>query len=118
MKRISLLILIIFLTCQCYAQNPDWVLENGIDQNTISVTTTATALPTTALVGRKSMIVKNVSSATTVYLGDSDVTADTTATGGLQLKYGETFQIDLDEYTTLYGIVASSTASVNVFEAR
>lgn len=92
-------------------------LDSGIKQQVISVGTSATALPTTALSGRKSIIVKNLSSGV-VYIGSSTVTAGTTSTGGFQLAQNETFQADIGSNTTLYGIVASSTSNVAIIEAR
>ncbi len=93
-------------------------LDYGMENTVVSVGTTAVALPATALSGRKSIIVKNVSSGV-VYLGKSDVTADTTTgTGGFQLAQNATFQGDLGENVILYGIVASGTSNVCVIEVK
>ena len=125
MKRNNFLILgiiLIFLGFPMFifAQSASVSLEPldlGIKQTVVSVTTSATALPTTALAGRKSLIIKNLS-AGVVYLGLSTVTADTTATGGFQMAQNDIIAIDLGENTILYGIVASSTSNVSVLEAR
>lgn len=92
-------------------------LDFGIRQQIISVGNTTTSIPATALPGRKSVIIKNLGSAT-VYIGGSNVTADTASTGGFPLAQNEVFNGDIGENTVIYGIVASSTNNVSVVEAR
>ena len=92
-------------------------LDSGIKQTVISVTTLATALPTTAQSGRKTIIIKNLS-AGIVYIGSSTVTSDTTTTGGFQLAQNDTFQADIGENVVLYGITASGSSSVSIIEVR
>jgi len=105
----------------CYAQQSTIVslepLDFGILQQVVSVSNSATALPTTALAGRKSIAVKNLGS-TVVYLGSSTVTADTTSTGGFQLTQDDVFQADIGENTILYGITSSGTSNVCIIEVR
>ena len=84
----------------------------------ISVGTSATALPTTALKGRKSVMIQNISTSV-VYIGNVNVTADTTSTGGWQLiNKGDSVTLDFTEGIIVYSIVASGTANVVVWEGR
>lgn len=92
-------------------------LKTSIIQTTVSVGTTATALPATALSGRKSIVVKNLGTAV-LYLGSSTTTANLVSTGGFQLAQNDVFTADYSDDVVLYGIVASGTNNVNVLEAR
>jgi hypothetical protein len=84
----------------------------------VTVTTSATPLPATALSGRKTILVQNVTS-TAVYLGNADVTADEAATGGYQLTNdGDTWIGDFTDENIVYGIVATGTGTLCVWEAR
>ena len=84
----------------------------------ISVTTTATALPATALKGRKTIMVQNISTSV-VYIGNVNVTSDTASTGGWQLiNKGDSVTLDFTEGIIVYSIVASGTANVVVWEGR
>ena len=84
----------------------------------VTVADTATAIPATALSGRKVVMVQNIGTVT-VYLGNSAVTADEAATGGYQLiNEGDTWVGDFTDDVVVYGIVASGTSSVVVWEAR
>lgn len=85
----------------------------------ISVTTTATLLNTDTNelpgFGGNNVLLYNPSTSVTVYLGGSDVTADTTAgTGGLPLLPLEKLWVPCGPSEGLYGRVASGTQSVNV----
>ena len=79
--------------------------------STTSVTTTATAIPATALSGRRSMVIHN-NGTVTVFLGSSAVTTS----NGLPLAAAEKQGLDLDDGVVLYGIVASGTADVRTLE--
>ena len=61
----------------------------------------------TPLAGRACMLVQNVG-ATTIYLGKSTVTADTAATGGLQLLPGQSIPIALSSAVLLYAISSAA----------
>jgi hypothetical protein len=82
-----------------------------------SVGTTATLLGD----GQATLIVQNLSAAI-VYVGGPTVTADTTATGGLQLPASNTAPVTLPPLqsgvaiadTGIYARVASGTANVSV----
>ena len=66
----------------------------------ITVTATATKIPTTNLDNRKAIIVRNMDSSNRVYLGNSGVTAST----GFPLIPLEALPFDLSEGAQLYGI--------------
>lgn len=76
-----------------------------------NVTSTATAIPSTAATGRKTIMVKNAGEVT-VYLGGSTVTTAT----GYPLDAGEEKAFDMDELVVLYGITAAGTAAVKSLE--
>lgn len=105
-----------------YAQSASVSIEPldwGIKQAVVTLSNTSGAIPTTALSGRKSMIIKNLDTVDTVYLGASDVTADETSTGGYPLSYYESFQADIGENNTIYGIISGTgSAKVVVKEIR
>ena len=90
----------------------------GFGAALVSVGTSATAL--FAVDSRRRLsVIKNVSTVT-VYLGGSDVD---TASNGYPLAVGETLALSTDvgadvEAQTLYGRVASGTASVAVLGGR
>jgi len=86
-------------------------IAGRIVQSKTTVSTTATAIPSTAAVGRNTMLVKNNGS-NTVYLGDSSVTA----ANGYPLEAGEEKAFDLDDKVVLYGITDSSTSEVRCLE--
>jgi len=83
----------------------------------VTVGTTATALPTSAKVGRKYIDVQNIGSSI-IYIGDSTVTADETATGGIQLTPRAVWREPYDHTVTIYGIVATGTCKVVVGEGK
>jgi len=78
----------------------------------VSVGTTATLL-SSSTAGRdgQTVLVQNPSGGATVYLGGTGVT---TSSYGFLLEGGVAFAIDLQDNESLYGVVASSTQSVNV----
>lgn len=78
---------------------------------TVGVGTTATAIPTTPLASRKSLIVYNVGS-TSVYIGGSGVTTLTGLPVGTA-DYSPSFDLGT---TILYGITGTVGGTVNVLE--
>lgn len=94
-----------------------YALTYQIKTQVISVTTTATKLPTTPVVGREYIQIQNVGTQT-VYLGASTVTADTAATGGTQLLPYAVWREEYDNTIDVYGIVAATTANVVVEEGK
>ena len=97
------------------AQNVRIVGSAGVIlQQVVSVGTSATKLPTTPLTGRKNLVVMSLCS-TDVYLGKSTVTT-TGSTRGPKLSPGMSFSSDSGPTIDVYGIVASGTCDVAVWE--
>lgn len=78
----------------------------------VSVGTTATELSAADTDTRlgQTLIVKNASAATAVFLGGSGVTTST----GLSLAAAATVTVELGQGEELYGIVAAATETVHV----
>ena len=120
MKKFSIFIILLFpiIALAQQAQNVNLVpLDMGLTQQTVVVNVNSTAIPSTPLSGRKTMIIQNTGS-NTVYIGNSTVTADTNSTGGVQVLAGKSFQADFGADSILYGIVASGNSTVAVLEAK
>lgn len=121
MKKRTLVLIFALFTTLCFAaQDVDVIsLEKSHITTVVTVsTTTATALPATALLGRRVISIQNIDSSAIIYLGNADVTADETATGGYQLaNQYDTFTGDFSDDIIIYGI-ASSSAKCVVWEAR
>lgn len=94
-----------------------YALTYQIKTQVVSVTTSATKLPSTPLVGRQYVSIQNVGTVT-VYIGSSTVTADTASTGGTQLLPYAKITRDYDNTVDVYGITASGTANVVVEEGK
>ena len=76
----------------------------------VSVGTTATALPASALANRRALIIRNNGSAT-VYLGAAGVTT----ASGFPLDPGQSLALEIGTLA-IYGRVASGTVEVRVLE--
>lgn len=113
MKKFKLLICIILLAIPLIV----YALTYQVKTQIVSVSATATKLPTTPLVGRNYIQIQNVG-AITVYIGASTVTADTASTGGTQLLPYATWYAEYDNGVDIYGIVASDTCNVVVEEGK
>lgn len=107
----------IFCTAIILFSGIAFALTYQIRTQVISVTTNATKLPTTPLVGREYVLIQNIGSVT-VYLGNSTVTADTEATGGTQLLPQSIYVAEYDNSVDIYGIVAAATCKVVVEEGK
>lgn len=80
----------------------------------ITVSSTATLLPTTALANRRSLSAYNNSAATTIYIGGAGVTSAT----GTPVPAGTASPaFDIGPNVAVYGITASGTADTRVLEA-
>ena len=77
----------------------------------VSVGTTATVLPASALSNRRSMVIRHQGT-NSIFLGGSGVTTG----NGIELKTDEMIAIDLDDGASIYGIVASGTETAGVLE--
>lgn len=91
-------------------------LTLSIKSSNTTVNTTATAIPTIALVGRESVAIYNINATTTtVYIGNSDVNS----TNGFPLTSScPSISLDLDNTVIIYAIVASGTADLRTVEAK
>lgn len=87
-------------------------LKGVAKQTAISVSATPTALPTTALSDRRSIMVYNNDS-DTVYLGDASVT---TSTGFPVPPSSYSPSLDMGDTMVLYAVVGTGTADVRVLE--
>lgn len=86
-------------------------IKGRILQQQVTITTSATAIPATALVGRTSILIKNTG-ANTIYLGSSTVTT----ANGYPLAANESISLELEDVVIMYGIVAANTETVNIIE--
>ncbi len=118
MKRIIVFTLALLLICSTvYAITTVKVapMTYSVASTNITVTTTATLLPTTALAGRESVALRLDDTSDTIYIGGSDVTA----TNGFQLDSSvPAITLDADDTVALYGIVSTGTAVIKVLEAK
>ena len=114
-KKFSLIFIILFLlSTPLFAEDKVDVmaLRNGINQGTVTVGVGATAIPTTALSGRRSIIIVNIS-VNTIYLGKSNVTT----ANGYAVYSEQAISIDAGEQITIYGI-AGGASEVRFLEIR
>jgi len=99
--------------------NGDLIVENvtvaslrgSLRSSSVTIGTTPTEIPASPLSNRKSITLKNNGS-NTIFLGHSGVTT----TNGYPLKINESLDIDLDDATTLYGIVATGSEDLRILE--
>jgi hypothetical protein len=84
----------------------------SIKPNAVSVTSTATALPTTALAGRRQILVQNLHNKP-IYIGDSAVAVG----DGLRVAAGATVTLEAGQDVVIYAIADSGvTAPCRVLE--
>jgi hypothetical protein len=98
------LLLLALLSASAQAQNPEVARY--------TVTTTASLIAESPGAARSALI-RNTSTTTSVYLGQSGVTSTT----GFELKAGESLALEMFRGSTLYAITASGTAEVHVMRA-
>lgn len=84
-------------------------LRQAMKITTMLVGDTAIALPATALTGRNSVTIHNKSSALTLYVGPSNVTAgdDIGVTAGYEIPPNSFLNFDVSADILLFGVVAS-----------
>lgn len=90
------------------------ICNGSMLQQEVSVATTATALPTSALANRKRILVQNVDAAS-VWVGGATVTASG-ATGGIEVPKGGHIELEAGPAVTVYAIASGSARSVRVLE--
>ena len=87
--------------------------RNTLRQTNLSVSTTAVALPTSALSKRISIIIMNNSTGGQIlYLGDSTVSS----TNGFPIYPRGALQIALEDKALIYGISSASGADIRLLE--
>lgn len=115
-RRITLvLLLVLSLTLPVYATQTVEVesLRKGVVTTNVVVGTVATALPPTALKGRKTILITNNSS-NTIYIGDSSVTAS----NGTPLVQSQTAAADITDSIVIYGIATTAGNDVRILELK
>lgn len=77
----------------------------------VTVTTTATPLPATALTGRRYILIQNLGGSQ-MFIGDAAVTSSS----GVRLAAGASWEGELGDDVVLYAIKASGSSDVRVYE--
>lgn len=83
----------------------------AVEDTAVSVTTSATALPGTALTGRRKIYIQNLDNQA-IFLGGSGVTTS----NGLRIAAGGVFEDEVGDDVGLFAIAAAGTADVRVLE--
>ncbi len=83
----------------------------------VTVNSIGTLLPTTALVGRKYIMLQNLG-AVTIYVGGTMVTANTASTGGFQLLPYGTWRENYTNKNFVYGRTESNNCQILVQEGK
>ncbi len=94
-------------------------LKVGGKITTILVSTTALALPATALTDRNAIAIRNLSDTDILYIGfDTLITANDVlgTTAGWQVGPQENLQFDITDAVVIYGIAASGSIKVQIME--
>jgi len=117
MKKISLVVLFVFVSITVYAAEIVRIapLTISIANNTTTITTSATAIPGTSLVGRETIAICLNDTTDTVYIGNSSVST----ANGLPLDSSRPcLNVDADDSIIFYGIVSAGTADVRSLEIK
>src|SRR3990167_3685602 len=88
-----------------------------ITQQIVSVATSPTKLPSTPLTGRRILLIQNLSTVP-VYVGGANVAATGSNRGPVMASQYDEKVFEMESSLDLYGVVASGTAEVAVFEAK
>jgi len=93
-------------------------LKTNFRITTMNVTSTATALPVTALANRNSMSIHNLSTTDILYIGNSGVTADRNngTTSGWEIETQEVFNTDVTDSIVIYGRTSGATIQIKIIE--
>jgi len=91
---------------------PNTALENKV----VAISTTAAQIDASPLSSRKKIMIQNDGNRP-VFIGKSDVTADTTAaTGGLRLNRGSVLELELGPAVGIFGVTANGSSNIRVIE--
>lgn len=101
------------LTTVSGALKVDDTANGSILQQQVSVANTATLLPTTALTGRKSLLVQNAGSSS-IWIGAATVTASG-ATTGIEVPKGGFIELEVGPAVSVYGI-SGGTVNANILQ--
>ena len=88
-------------------------IRTSIFNTAVTVTTTATALPTVPLFDRTFLTIQNLGNAA-IYIGDSTVTTTT----GIEILPHSDRTYPVEDTVTIYGICATGTVSCIVQEGK
>lgn len=94
----------------------DWA-NGSVLSSTVTVATSATNLPATALTARRRILIYNNDNSATMYVGACSGTTVTTA-NGFPIPRGGVFVSELGPSAVICGIVASGTVNARVLEAK
>lgn len=87
------------------------LIQRSIKSSAVTVATTATKIPSSPLSRRKTLLIIN-SSTSIIYIGASDVTASS----GFPIYQRSSIMLNIEDNIDVYGIVASGTAAIRIFE--
>src|SRR3990167_8226795 len=102
----------LLLVNHCFSAQDVNVESLKISHVTTILTTAAgslTLLPPTALSGRKSIMIENLST-NILYIGNASITSDQASTGGWQLRnQGDSVTLDFTDSIEVYGLTSSGS---------
>jgi len=116
-RKLLILLSVLFIASSVYAAQVVRLapLTYSVKSTSVTVTTTATKLPTTPLAGRESVAIRLNSTTDVVFIGADDVTA----VAGFRLDSSvPAITLDLDSSVDVYGITSSGSADCRVLEAK
>lgn len=87
------------------------ITANSVRSQSVTIGTTATAIPTSALTQRKILTLKNMGTEQ-IYIGASDVTTS----NGYALDPRDVFEMAIEEEITLYGVSTSGGQDLRILE--
>ncbi len=85
-------------------------LSIGMEVTKLTVSTTAIALPTTALAQRNSIIIFNEDTTNSIYIDDNNSVTTSGANEGWEILPRSSFSVDITDSISLYGIADAATA--------
>ena len=125
MRRLSRLgLALLLLGARAYAADvspsSQWVVDMAnttILSGPVTVTTSSTALPASALAGRRRVVIQNRDVSVSMFIGGCSGTVVTTS-NGLEMPAGSVLALELGPGVSICGIVASGTLNARVLELK
>ena len=111
--KIKLILIFVFLLLATTAYSLTYQIKTQL----VSVTTIATKLPTTPLVGREYILITNIDTTKTIYIGSSTVTVSG-ATTGTPLLPSESYYGEWKSNINIYGIISSGSCNAIIEEGK